>query len=108
MGSNYHCNLHRVTCGVGEVTEDEQCSLLRQCPSHREVPQLRADVLYSGALSHTHTHTNITQISFFSAGEEQSHNLIPPKTVEDAANQTTSRRKEDPILSEGWIFFTCI
>lgn len=48
--SNHHGNLHGVTVGVGQVTEDEQRSLLSQRLSHGEVPQLRADVLHGGAL----------------------------------------------------------
>ena len=72
--NNHHGDLHGVTVGVGQVAEDEQRSLLGQRLSHGEVPQLRADVLYSGALWHTHTHTHTPtgQISICTAGEEQS------------------------------------
>ncbi len=48
--NNHHGDLHGIIVGVRQVTEDEQRSLLGQRLSHREVPQLRADVLYSGAL----------------------------------------------------------
>lgn len=47
---NHHGDLHGITVGVGQVAEDEQRSLLGQRLSHGEVPQLGADVLYSGAL----------------------------------------------------------
>ena len=54
MCHNYHGNLHSITVGVRQVTEDEQRSLLGQRASHREVPELRADVFNRGALKHTH------------------------------------------------------
>lgn len=47
-----HGDLHSVSSGVGQVTEDEEGSLFGQSPSHREIPQLRADVLHRSALRH--------------------------------------------------------
>lgn len=48
--NNHHGNLHRILVGVGLVTEDDERPVLGQRLSHREVPQLGADDLYSGAL----------------------------------------------------------
>jgi len=76
--NNYHGDLHRVPVGVRQVTQDKQRSLLGQRLSHGEVPELRADVLDSGALRYTHTHTHI-QISVCTASNNQL--LIPPMSV---------------------------
>lgn len=45
-----HGNLHGVTVGVGQVTENEERAILSQGLGDGKVPQLRADVLHSGAL----------------------------------------------------------
>ncbi len=98
---NHHGDLHGVAVGVGQVTEDEQRSLFSQRLSHREVPELGADVLHGGALRHTHTHAHThthththTQKHTHRSGRlvsallaRNNRHLIPPESVSDVANQ---------------------
>lgn len=50
MSGTHHGNLHGVTVGVGQVTENEERTFLSQGLGDGKVPQLRTDVLHNGTL----------------------------------------------------------